>query len=417
MRFLEAFGRERSGGLVVTFALVLPTLLLGIGAAIDYGMLYAKKTDLQAAADASALTAASELQLANRDKKDLEAVAKSTAMANLAGMVGNLDISVLVSDDPRGVTVELTQTPGLYFMDQFTGNRDSSVKASATARVAGELPICMLVLDRSRKGALVLRNAARITGNKCIIYSNSRSSAGIMTKSNTLLQSEINCSAGGFDGDASSFKPPPLTDCPEVPDPLALRQPPNVGPCIHDDLKLGDGTHTLSPGTYCRGLELEHTANVTLRPGIYVIKDGKLKVKDHARLQGEGVGFYLTGHDARLEFAPNTTVSLSAPNTGPMAGLIFFEDRNNDKGNEHLIKSNNARSFVGTLYFPQGELKVDASKPVFDQSAYTVIIARYMDMYSGPNLLLNSDYGGSDIPLPEELSGVSSVGDKVVLAK
>lgn len=114
---------------------------------------------------------------------------------------------------------------------------------------------------------------------------------------------------------------------------------------------------------------------------------------------------------------PNTTIALSAPKDGPMAGLLFFEDRSAPLGRRHVIRSNDARSFIGTIYLPRGAFVVDASKPLFEESAYTVIISRFLDMFSGPNLVLNTDYGDSDIPLPTELEGSTGVGDEVVLTQ
>ena len=35
------------------------------------------------------------------------------------------------------------------------------------------------------------------------------------------------------------------------------------------------------------------------------------------------------------------------------------------------------------------------------KSAYTVIVVRQLDLNDGPNLYLNSDYGGTDIPVPD----------------
>jgi hypothetical protein len=45
-------------------------------------------------------------------------------------------------------------------------------------------------------------------------------------------------------------------------------------------------------------------------------------------------------------------------------------------------------------------LKVDANGKVADLSAYTVIVARQLDVASA-NLVVNSDYGGTDVPVPD----------------
>ena len=255
------FARDVRGGIMISFALVFPVMLLGIGASIDYGLLYSKRTALQAAADIGALTGASELKLVNRKKSDVKAVAKSTIIANLKDMPGNVEIDVQISDNPAPVTVELKQSPGLYFMDTLMGNQDTVIGARATARVAGETPICMLILEEKKKAALKVNKAARITGNKCAVFSNSMSSSGISVHKSGELAAELICSAGGAKGGSKSYNPGALTDCPAMKDPLYLRSAPVVGKCMENDLKVGKGKATLKPGTYCGGLSIGGSAN------------------------------------------------------------------------------------------------------------------------------------------------------------
>ncbi|HKH34594.1 MAG TPA: hypothetical protein VKA80_10610, partial [Beijerinckiaceae bacterium] len=118
-------------------------------------------------------------------------------------------------------------------------------------------------------------------------------------------------------------------------------------------------------------------------------------------------GFYLRGASATFEFAFDTTISLSAPKTGAMAGMLFFDDRNS-KADKHRIYSDNARKLLGTIYLPNGELHIDAKKPIADQSAYTVVVARRVELYSGPNLVLNANYGDTDVPVPKGVGPVAA---------
>ena len=67
----------------------------------------------------------------------------------------------------------------------------------------------------------------------------------------------------------------------------------------------------------------------------------------------------------------------------------------------YRIISDNARTILGTIYLPAGRVVIDAKKPVGDQSAYTVIVARMINLYDGPNLMLNAQYGATDVPVPK----------------
>ncbi len=131
---------------------------------------------------------------------------------------------------------------------------------------------------------------------------------------------------------------------------------------------------------------------------------GKLEVSGQAKMEGENVGFYLNGDKAKLRFTKETTISLTAPVDGLLAGILVFEDRNaSDSVDHHHITSDNARVLLGTIYLPNGTLRIDADAPVADKAAYTAIIARMIQLDEGPSLHLNSDYEASNVPVPEGL--------------
>jgi hypothetical protein len=170
----------------------------------------------------------------------------------------------------------------------------------------------------------------------------------------------------------------------------------------------------LSPGVYCGGLTITKNTTASLSPGVYVIKDGPLKVSGGGTLQGNNVGFYLKGNASVIDFSTDSTISLTAPKDGLLSGILFFEDRAAQAQREHKILSDNARTLLGTIYLPQGTLLVDANKPVSDKSAYTIIVARRMKLDDGPNLYLNTGYDKTDIPVPQ---GVGPYGSSIYLTR
>jgi hypothetical protein len=129
-------------------------------------------------------------------------------------------------------------------------------------------------------------------------------------------------------------------------------------------------------------------------------------------------------------FEAATTINISAPKDGPLTGILVYDDpsgapapvdsktykayaKQGKSPREHLILSDNARTLLGTIYMPRGRLIIDATKPVADRSAYTVLVVQQLDLYSGPNLILNTDYSASDVPVPP---GLGPFGGKVLLA-
>ena len=96
-----------------------------------------------------------------------------------------------------------------------------------------------------------------------------------------------------------------------------------------------------------------------------------------------------------------------------MAGILIFDDRGG-KLDKHRIYSNNARQLLGTIYMPNGALYIDAKKPIADKSAYTVVVARTVEIFDGPDLVLNADYNATSVPVPK---GVGPNGSTVRLVK
>jgi hypothetical protein len=401
------------------FATALPVLLLTVGFTIDYGIVIKQRQVLQTAADAAALAGAKGLSLADAKRENVEAVVKaivdSYASRNAAaGSVKDYTVLADVRDDPLEVHVSISQIPRTVFGASF-GLSLTAIEVIATARVVGQPNICILGLDESASGTIDLQKQARVTGQNCAVYSNSTHKNSIKSKNDSVLSATIICAAGGRDGDKGNFDPEPYTDCPTFDDPLAGRMAPPVGVCdpsLENDIST---SRTLFPGTYCGGLRIGDDAEVKLQPGIYIIKDGPLLIQGSAKIDGTvGVGFYLTGTNATFTFEPETTIDLSAPTKGVMAGLLIFEDRKQSTTGIHKILSENARLLLGTIYLPRGQIHVDANQPVADKSAYTSIVARMVTLYGGPHLVLNTNYHLTSVPVPK---GIKGAGQPVRLSR
>ncbi len=420
--------------------------MFAIGMAIDYSNMLLKKSELQFAVDAAAVAVGHELRLANANPNQVQDIAKTSILENLNGNTKLVSVHANVTSSPTTISISVSQEVGLNFMSRFS---DGVIAAKASAQVLGGSPICVLGLDDDKKkAAITLEESARITGNRCAIYSNATGKKSLVSKDGARMQADFICTSGGVDGQLMNFAPRPLTDCPQVPDPLVARTPPSIGSCtynnvrydVEDKFKIDDKsidkwikeetkdetdkkdnrkkaskdwqprsafterTVTLKPGVYCGGLSVGGAVQVNLLPGTYIIKDGPLYVGNYASLKGEHVGFYFSGDKSNLYFGPDSVISLTAPKNGAMAGLLFFEDRDRPKLKPYAILSDNAHVLEGTIYFPQSRFYIDADNVVADQSAYTAIVARRLDLYKGPNLVLNTDYDLTDVPVPDGIA-------------
>ncbi len=163
--------------------------------------------------------------------------------------------------------------------------------------------------------------------------------------------------SGGTNG--ACLNPEPITGVPPYPDPLADADPPSVGGCDYNGkVKINGGNVTLSPGVYCNGIDISGGATVTFNSGIYVLKGGRMKVAGGANLVGEEVGFYLTDGSGGYAEADITAgnIDISAPETGDMEGIIFFQDRSAPTTNSNKIAGNTGLELDGALYFPTTRL-------------------------------------------------------------
>ncbi len=406
----RAFIASQRGMIAIKFALAVPVILMIVGTAVDYSTIRGRLTTLQSAVDAAAVAAAKELGLSDARTANTSSIVDAVARAYLAENYGQkanasgVAISTAVTDDPLAVHVIATETVQARFGDIF-GLSAKSLKVEAVAKVAGRPNICVLGLDPDDMGTISLEKDARVTGNNCAVFSNSADERGLKARDSARLDADLICSRGGVEGSSANFAPEPILDCPSVDDPLAGRPEPEIGSCLETDLVINNVTRTLSPGTYCGGLTIEEDAAVRLNPGIYVIKDGPLTVSGGAMIQGENVGIFLTGIDATLNFTTNSSIDLAAPIDGEMAGVLLFEGRSQPEDSRHMIRSNDARVLLGTIYLPRGKLVIDANRPIADQSAYTAIVTRAMSLSGGPHLVLNTNYDLTPVPVPAGVQG------------
>lgn len=386
----------------------MPVILLTLGNMVDLGLYYRKHSLMQGAADAASLAAAKELSLTDMATESLSAVAETVAndyVTSRGYKAGdyNMGVRTAVNADPIEVRVSVTTGFDTIF-GNILGILPSNLASQSVARVIGRPNVCVLGLNATEMGTISLEQSATVTGKDCAVYSNSTHANGLRSKQSATLSASFICSRGGRDGGPGSFSPDPLVDCPSFDDPLADRPEPAAGACVSSVPAVITADTLLPPGTYC-GLTVASGARVTLEDGIFVFKDQPLVVKNGGSLVGRNAGLFFKGANASFTFEQLSSISLTAPTSGPMAGLLLFTSRSQSGDLVNSILSDDARLLLGTIYIPKGELRIDATKPIADQSAYTAIVADKIRLYGGPNLVLNTNYEASNVPVPKGIRG------------
>jgi hypothetical protein len=369
-----------------------------------------KRAELQSLSDAAAIAAAKEMAIANSNQSSIEGAARAFVVEQVSGDKDRVDVAVDYDRKAGKVNVKISEawTP---FLAQYLGASVTPVVTEATAALTGAKNVCVLALDGGSGGAIKLTKGAKMTAPSCAVYSNSKATDGITVDTTAMINSDFVCSGGGVSYTPGSIKPDPTSDCSVLADPLAARPAPKVSACTATNLKITSGVVTLNPGVYCGGIEIINIAAVTFAPGDYIIKDGPFKVAGLTFARGKNVGFFLTGAASKLDFTGGSTVEFSGRETGDLAGLLFYEDRTNPAGQNHRINTLLTLELTGTIYLPNGNLLVDPQAQLGKKSAYTAIVVSKLELRDGPELLLNTNYGATSVPVP---AGIRSTATAVL---
>ncbi|MEP3234028.1 MAG: pilus assembly protein TadG-related protein [Hyphomicrobiales bacterium] len=397
--------------MATTAAVAALPLVFAAGMAVDYTSLTGTRAKLQNAVDAAALASARQLGLAGSSDESIRSYAKNVVIANISSTNKNtangedLALDAIISDERTDVTINLTYQWEPLVLQHITKDV-KSVAVSATATLTSKANLCVLALETTNDRAIDLGGRdGHITANDCIIHSNSTGENSISVIQAASLEGETVITAGGFDGPLNSFQPIPVTDGPVIEDPLLQKTPPVVGSCDFNNFSAQKSNSTLNPGVYCGGLYIGPNLTANLAPGEYIIKDGPLVVQGNGAIIGEDVSFYFTGDSATFDFDRNTRIALSARESGPLSGVLFFEDRTSPLYRSFTIRSQDAEKFEGVTYLPNGTLFIDGRSRVGQQSNWTAIVARRITIGSGPDIVINSDFASSTIPAPEGIAG------------
>ncbi|MEH6409345.1 MAG: TadE/TadG family type IV pilus assembly protein [Hyphomonas sp.] len=430
------YKRHTSGNIVTPLALMGCVLVAVGGGAIDFMNVINQKSYLKTLSDNAALSAVREMTITANDPERIAAVATAYVAQSEHGQ--EIDVTPVVDTKAYTITVTLTTKAKTYFLGPMS--ETETVSASSTAKLSGTGGnVCMIGLSPSAVSTLRMRERAKITAADCAIYSNSTSSSSMMVSPTADVSAAFVCVAGGYKGAKTIGLTSIVEDCPKISDPLASRPQPKVGACDYQGVYI-TGRETLSPGVYCGGLIVDR-GTVKLQPGVYIIMGGPLTVTNGGTLEGDDVGFYLADEAAKIGFDYDATIDIAAPRVGIMAGLLIWSAPYADVASmrplllqmqantatstasrvadgampaDHVIRSDNARRLVGTIYLPNGKLLIDGSHPIADRSEYTVIIADTFELRSGPNLVLKTDYALSDVPVPEGVGPTKDVSSVLV---
>lgn len=130
--------------------------------------------------------------------------------------------------------------------------------------------------------------------------------------------------------------------------------------CDHKDLEIDTlDPVTLNPGTYCGGLNIIQSSQVTFSPGLYQFLDGPLRIAASPFVYGEEVLLHFDGPGAAINVL-GSKVNFSGLTTGFNKGLVIFGSRSTTAGIAHRFINSDVE-IVGTYYAPDNRILIDNS--------------------------------------------------------
>lgn len=406
---IRAFCRDRRAGVTVILAIALPALLMLICAAIDLASLNADHSAMQDAADATALAMAKQLGVATA--AGITARASDYADAQLGDITtrDGVQVSTAIAADNSSVTVSLTGHRASFFGDLLPPG-GWTLKAQATAVTMGELPLCVLSYGAAGGQNLHVANQSQVTASGCLVQSN----GNITVDPTASLTSGMAQAVGNAQG---PITPSPQSGAPAISDPFAsLNVAIPANNCSPFNFTfMSSGVNVLPSGVvHCGNYVVQNGATLQLAPGDHYFAQGQLQLQGNATLTGSDVVLIFDKH-SHFSFTQQATVNLSGRTSGPYAGFVIATTRTNT--GTFNISSTAAEKLEGAIYIPSATLNVQGvANKVAQQSAWTVVVARAIQTSGSANLVINSNYATSTVPVPSGV-GNTTVSTAVALKK
>ena len=403
-RMPSRFLADEAGGVLIMAAFALPLGLAAVGAAVTYSNASATRASYQKALDGAVLAGAilpMSATAAERIKAAEQAFAGGIP-AQVQGVTtasaARFKVEPMGADDMK-VTGEASAQVKNFFGGIIGGNT-IGIGARSAARKGQSEPICMLALNAKEQGAVDLNGTVDVATN-CPAQANSSDGAAVRQVGNATMKTSLFGVAGNYRG--SGFSPKPLAGSDRVPDPLASVPFPTPEPCLDHGIKNGkiqQETLTLKKGTYCGGLDITAQSNVKLEPGVYVIKDGELKISD-STVTGTDVMIAFTGKGAKFWMTGGAVMKVTSPSSGTYMNMQFMEDRDNGAGNTWVsIGGGSKLDYDGTMYFPNSNIWIFGGSEVTARSPNLIMIGDKLWFQDNSKVVLKQE-NSRNLPVKE----------------
>lgn len=430
-------------GSILPMFVAIPVVAGTVAAGVETGQVYRTKRQMQGAADAAALAGA----VTRMNGGAVDAAALYEAQRNgFQNGVGGVTVTVhsppvsgTATTDTNAVEV-IVQKPTSFALakvlssslgNAFTltsrsvatqstisSTTNQDVTTTTTASVSS-LDGCLVALTSAVEQGVSFTSFNNFTSD-CVIYSNGAGTGTSSSTSSVYMANFNNATMksvytrGTFT--TASYNHVYLTNAAQqnqataIVDPYAGLPTPSPGTCSYSNFnRSSTSSLTLSPGTYCGGLQVSSISNVYFTPGIYYIANGDLYLASVNNVTcptcttDNGIAFVLTqttGNNSDIggvRISSDNNISLNASSASqaspPLyAGVLFYQDRRVPNGTMtstskiFTISSLNTVTLTGAIYFPNNRIDISSiNNASLANNGCTVWIGRYLKFSSYNN--------------------------------
>jgi len=362
--------------------------LIGLtGVAVDGSLAYADRREAQNAADAAALSAA----LAKVRGQDWQAAALLVAAQN--GFSDDAEHTVLVhyppvsgpyTGDDECIQVVIESSIQAHF-GAVVGLKEINNRVAAVSRVRPPTYDYMMfgnaVVALKPNG----RGAMQSHGNNDLwvygggLFDNSNDNYAFEQLGNSMIHAPdggVNVVGGLFMN--GSIDPASVINTGVDPvdyPPLSL---PPTPLCTEPVVQNGS---VLSPGYYESNQSFPPKGVTTLSPGVYCI-NAMFMINANDTLTGHDVVIYMV--DGNIHWDGGASINLSAPTSGPFAGLLIYMPMDNEDG--IILNGNMDSHLVGTVFAPASDIQLNG---IMSSDAYhTQIIGYTVDLIGAADIVI-----------------------------
>lgn len=411
LKWLRKLTRSERGNALVVCAATLPLVIGSAAIGVDTIQVSLARRQLQRAADSASIAGAyakhAEQDVATAVNHDL---ALNNDLPVSSTVIQNAPAAGPYAGNPRAVRVILTAQRSVPFISFFTGST-MTVSTEATAMSVFQGTYCAIATeDGNVSGAIEFQGSTTVNLG-CGMIANSTSNSAVTAGGSSSITASPMAAVGGVPSSSNyTSGTVRLPFSPAQADPYAgLPAPVVPGGCSNQQLRVQPNDPVLtvtsstpgyiSPGVFCwSGIDIKGT--VVLPPNSVIYVNGNtLDFGSQANVTGHGVTFILTytdpvGHPervAQLSINGGATLNLTAPDSGPYAGVLMYQDRRAEYGTSHL--NGNSSSFLrGGIYFPNRQLVFNGTAGMSTQCVQ--LVARRLS-FSGNSNISNTCPSGS----------------------